>query len=218
MSALPPLAGRTAVVSGGASGIGRATADRFRQEGMQVLIADRPDVDVRSRESIDKLYRTVKETLGVPDVVVASAGVGVHESLVEGDPDKWAEAIETNLIGALRLARAFAGEMTGDLVFVSSVASSRPYEHGGAYAASKAGLAMAAETLRLELSGRVRVTVVSPGAVQTAFFQAELGGPRGFEGPFLDPADVADAVVYAVSRPPGVEVNEIVLRPKGQKY
>jgi NADP-dependent 3-hydroxy acid dehydrogenase YdfG len=212
------LSGRTAVVSGGGSGIGRATVERFEAEEMRTVAADLPEYDVRSRASIDALYQKTKETLGVPDVVVAAAGVGIHETLIDGDPDKWAEAFEVNLLGALRLARAFAFEMTGDLIFIGSVASSRPYESGGPYAASKAGLAMAAETLRLELKGRVRTTILSPGAVRTALFDRELTGPRDFHGEVIEPQDVADAIVYAISRPPNVAVHELTIRPRGQSY
>jgi NADP-dependent 3-hydroxy acid dehydrogenase YdfG len=181
-------------------------------------------VDVRRKEDIHELYCGAIGAVGVPNLIVASAGVGVHERLEEGDPEKWAEVVQTNLLGTLRLVRAFLPEMPGgDIVFISSVAAQRPYEYGGAYAASKAALSMAAETLRIELKGRVRTTVVSPGMVDTGFFENELGGSERGGGTdsdeaALSPEDIADAIVYAITRPNHLAVHELTLRPRAQRF
>ncbi|RYG47459.1 SDR family NAD(P)-dependent oxidoreductase [bacterium] len=237
MATEPTLLRRSIVISGGASGIGLAVARAALRNGAKVVVGDRQPVEFRDpnlgseivdfcrSEDVRRFYEVVERRVGVPDVVVAAAGVGVHERLDEGDPEKWSQVLESNVTGALRLVRTFVPGMaergSGDVVFISSVASTRPYEYGGAYAASKAALAMAAETLRIEMAGRIRVTVVSPGMVRTGFFANHLGGPRPdeFRGEeTLEPEDVADAVLYALNRPPRVAINELVIRPQGQRF
>jgi NAD(P)-dependent dehydrogenase (short-subunit alcohol dehydrogenase family) len=230
-----PLQGRIAVVSGASSGIGLATARALAAAGAGVAIADIQSppadlhenilfqrADVTEPEDIRQLFDRVHSELGTPDIVVSNAGRGIHERLAEGDPEKWARAVEVNTLGALRLIRAFVPGMLdrgGDVVFISSVVARKPYEFGGAYAASKAALEMVADTLRLETQPAVRVTVIAPGIVDTDFFESMVGGgqtPESIGWGALDSADIADAVRFAVMRPAGVSINYISLRPSRQ--
>jgi NADP-dependent 3-hydroxy acid dehydrogenase YdfG len=167
----------------------------------------------------------VQHTLGTPDILVCCAGRGIHEKLTEGDPEKWRQIVDVNLMGALRLVRAFVPGMlaqgSGDVVFVSSVAAGQAYPYGGVYAATKTALEVVAETLRLEVLPTVRVTVVAPGVTDTAFFEHTVSGfhtaaDLGYGS--LAAADVADAVLYALQQPPGVSINHLTIRPVRQPF
>ncbi|MFW5968194.1 MAG: SDR family oxidoreductase, partial [Persicimonas sp.] len=230
---------RCALVTGAASGIGRAVVERLLVAGTRVCAVDvRPipleherlvcaEVDVTDAAQVDACYERVVEAFGGLDILVSSAGIGVHERLDEGDPEHWRRVIETNLMGAMRMIRAFApllseGEGIADAIIVSSVADTKPYTYGGAYTASKAGLSAVAETLRLELQPRVRVTNVRPGMVDTAFFEHSIdrAAPTPAEVGWrpVPPAEVAEAVEFVLARPAGVAVHELVIRPVEQTF
>lgn len=225
------LAARRALVTGAASGIGRATVNALRAAGAEVAGTDRAGAspsclaaDLSRGEDVDALYRAVQERLGAPDILVSCAGLGVHERLAEGDPAKWARVLEVNVLGALRLIRAFVPDMLaegGDVVIVSSVAARTAYPWGGPYAASKAALEMLAETLRLEVLPAVRVTTIAPGVVDTPFFAHMLSGNQTVEEigvGAVHPEQVAELIVYAVSRPSNMVLNHLTVRPRGQSF
>lgn len=235
-----PLDDRVGVVTGAAGGIGRAVAADLADAGASVVGVDhRSDpedlppgvdylsVDVTRPDDLGRLYAHLCETYGRLDVIVSCAGIGNHERLHEGDPHKWQRVIDTNLMGPMRLIRALVPlaletDALVDVVVVSSVADDKPYAWGGAYAASKAGLSTVAETLRLELQPRARVTTVRPGMVDTGFFGATLGAdsPRPDELGWtpLAPGEVAEIIRFALTRPRHVSLNKIVVRPTDQSF
>lgn len=180
--------------------------------------------DLCRQSEVDALYDAVSERLGAPDILVSCAGVGVHERLTEGDPAKWAQVLEVNVLGALRLIRAFVPAMLergGDVVIVSSVAAHTAYPWGGPYAASKAALETVAETLRLEVLPKVRVTTIAPGVVDTPFFAHMLSGNQSVEEigfGAVQPEQIAELIAYAVSRPSNVVLNHLTVRPRGQAF
>ncbi|MDX5422760.1 MAG: SDR family NAD(P)-dependent oxidoreductase [Hymenobacteraceae bacterium] len=231
------LNGRKAVVSGGGSGIGLAIAARLAAQNVVTAVADvhlPPDLpahthpftcDITDGASVDALFAGVHQQVGTPDILVCSAGLGIHEKLTEGDPEKWRQVIDTNLMGVLRMVRAFVPGMLeagqGDVVIVSSVAAGQAYTYGGVYAATKTALEVVAETLRQEVLPKVRVTVVSPGVTDTAFFDNMISGHQTVEGigyGAISPDAVADAVLYALDKPHAVSVNHIRLRPTAQPF
>ncbi|WP_025607508.1 SDR family oxidoreductase [Pontibacter actiniarum] len=231
------LKGKKAVVSGGGSGIGRAIVEKLSAAQVATAAADvhfptdfpsstHPfTCDVTSGAAVDSLFADVQQQLGTPDILVCSAGQGVHEKLTEGDPEKWQHIINTNLMGTLRMIRAFVPAMqaagTGDVVLVSSVSAGQAYPYGGVYAATKSALQVVAETLRQELLPAVRVTVVAPGVTDTAFFGNTLSGSQTVESigyGALTAGQVADAVLYALDKPPEVSINQITLRPTAQGF
>ncbi|WP_187264095.1 SDR family oxidoreductase [Pontibacter beigongshangensis] len=231
------LIGKRALVSGGGSGIGLAIAGKLSEAGVQTVIADILPVndlppqtlsflcDVASGPQVDTLFAELIGQVGQPDILVCCAGRGIHEKLAEGDPEKWQQIINTNLTGALRLVRAFVPGMIaagqGHVVFLSSVAARHAYPYGGIYAASKAALEVVAETLRQEVLPAIRVTVVAPGVTDTSFFENTVSGSHtaadiGYGA--LSPANVADAVLFALRQPAGVSVNQITIRPDSQPF
>src|SRR5690606_10823913 len=157
---------KIAVITGGSSGIGKAILSTLAKQGYTVINADinSPEnnigathcfCDVTDARDIAKLYELVSSKYGIPDVLVSNAGQGIHEKIAEGDPEKWAKVIDVNLMGSLRLVRAFLPDMLrvrgGTVIFISSTAAQRAYPYGGIYASSKAALNMIAKTLQLEV-------------------------------------------------------------------
>lgn len=229
---------RTALITGGASGIGLAIAKKMAYEGVRTTIADinPPAVtigseinyincDIASGKAVDDLYATMYDSVGLPDILVCNAGRGIHEKLTEGDPEKWEKTFSINVLGALRCIRSFVPAMlakkSGDVVFISSVSANQPYQYGGVYAAAKTALEVIAETLRLETIPWVRVTVVAPGATQTNFFSNLIAGyqsPGDMDFKPLVPEEIAESVWFAINRPKEVSINRITVRPTPQVF
>jgi len=156
----------------------------------------------------------------------AGGALGV-DPVAEADDERWRTMFETNVLGTVRMTRALlpALEASGDghVVNVGSTAGFETYRGGAGYTAAKHGLRALTDTLRLELLGRpVRVTEVAPGLVETEFSVVRFAGDREraaavYRGMTpLTAEDVADAVVWAATRPPHVNVDRIVLRPRDQ--
>jgi NAD(P)-dependent dehydrogenase (short-subunit alcohol dehydrogenase family) len=241
---------RRALVTGGAGGIGRAVVEKLLAADCRVVVIDRSPTpfehrnllsitaDITDAAQVDRSFSQVNERFGRLDVLVSNAGVGIHERLDEGDPDKWRRVVETNLIGAMRVVRAFVPLLDSpnptpepgseqerrpkDVVVISSVADRKPYAYGAAYCASKAGLSAMAEALRLELMPEIRVACMRPGMVQTSFFDNSIAGsspgPEDAGYTALPPEQVAEAVWFILDRPRGVAVNELTIRPSDQPF
>jgi NADP-dependent 3-hydroxy acid dehydrogenase YdfG len=228
------IKGRKAVITGGSSGIGLSVAKAFLRHGAQTLIVDLKEpailpeglefiqADITKAGQVNSLYSYVLELMGVPDILVCNAGRGIHEKISEGDPDKWAQIIDLNIMGTLRTLRAFLPYMeegNSDIVLISSVSSKRPYAYGGVYSATKAAIDIIAETVNMETGPNVRVTVVSPGITDTQFFDNMISGSYSAEDiglGVLNPDDISDAVLFAVSRGINTSITNIVVKPSRQ--
>lgn len=228
----------TALLTGGAGGIGFAVARALSENGTHTVVADikEPEflptsmvyhkTDVTSAESVAGLYNFLNDEGKIPDLIVCNAGRGIVERLAEGDPEKWLDIFQLNVIGHLRIIRSFLPQMleketSCDIVFISSVAARKPYEWGGIYASSKAALQAIAETLRLEVQPKIRVSSILPGIVDTGFFNHMIGGSQSAQDNgwgALQASDIADAVMYIISRPAGVAINELTIRPAAQPF
>lgn len=234
-----PLAGRTAAVTGASRGIGLAVARALAADGARVALVARgaealaaaaaacegpagPAVDcpgdVADPAGADAVARRLREACGgAPDILVNNAGLFTMRPAHETDPAAFEAALATNLAGPFRLVRAFLAEWRargdGHLVTIGSVADRTAFPGNAAYAAAKFGLRGLHEVLRLECAGSgVRTTLVSPGPVDTAAWDP-FAGVSGLppRAAMLRPEDVADAVRFAVGRPPHVNVDELRL-------
>ncbi len=229
---------RIALVTGGSSGIGKAIVEKLLLNECIVVNADITEeiansdsryyykkTDVTIGEQVQQLYDYVRDEVGSPDLLICNAGKGIHEKISEGDPEKWFNVINLNVMGTLRILRSFLPllqeQSKSHVIIISSVSSKNTYEYGGIYAASKAALDMIAETLRIELINKTKVTVISPGIVDTNFFNYLESGELNVESigfGSLKPEDVADAVLYAINAVSGTSINQIILRPNKQIF
>jgi NADP-dependent 3-hydroxy acid dehydrogenase YdfG len=238
------LAGKLALVTGASSGIGRATARALAEAGAKLgLAARRHDRQKELADELAERFETPEAlTLDVRDakrvhhelgdrhfdVVVANAGLGRGLGpLQSGDEADWDEMIDTNVKGLLHTVRATLPAMiergSGDVVLLGSVAGRQVYPGGNVYCATKHAVRALYEALRLDAAGKgIRFTTVDPGLVETEFSVVRFRGDttraaKTYAGiDVLTPADVADAILYAVTRPPHVNVGEIVLWPTDQ--
>jgi NADP-dependent 3-hydroxy acid dehydrogenase YdfG len=184
----------------------------------------------RQEQAIGAVQRTVDE-LGRLDIVINNAGVMLLGPIVDAPTEEWDRMVDLNLKGLMYVAHAAlphllraAGEeprQVADLVNVSSVAGRRVGQGGGVYQTTKWGVGTFSEALRQEVTERrVRVSLVEPGATATELVRHVRQEVRDAlppaSTPPLEAQDIADAILYIVTRPPRVSVNEILVRPTGQ--
>lgn len=220
------------LITGASSGIGAATARQASRDGYRVVLAarsqDRLDelaaelggehralavrCDVSEWSEQQAMVSRAMETFGRLDVVFANAGFGAARGFTESTPEHWKAMVLTNVYGAALTIRATMDalkESRGHLLLTGSVAGRRALP-GSLYSATKFAVCAMGESARQELNGTgVRVTLINPGMVDTPFFDDRPN--QALEGD-----DVAAAVMYAVSRPAHVDVNEILVRPTVQ--
>ena len=219
-------------ITGASSGIGAATARLAAEEGWSLVLSARTEenlealaaelgedhvvphpCDVTDWEQQQSAVEAACEQFGRLDAVFANAGFGAERSFLGDTPEHWREMVLTNVYGAALTIRASVPalkESKGHLLLTGSVAGRRPIV-GSLYSATKHAVHAMAEALRQELDGTgVRVTVIAPGITDTAFF-ASLPLDEALES-----EDIARAVMFALSQPPRVDVNEILVRPTAQ--
>ncbi len=233
------MALRTALVTGASRGIGRAVAERLAASGVLVAALARtrdalaalarahPDgrvvplvADLRDAAATARALDAARAACGgAPDLLVNNAGVFAVAPAHETDADAFAAVLDANLAAPFRLVRALLPEMrargAGHIVTIGSVADRTTFPGNAAYAASKYGLRALHEVLRAECRGTgVRCTLVSPGPVDTPLWDAlDPDHTEGFtpRAAMLAADDVADAVLYAATRRPEVNVDELRL-------
>jgi NADP-dependent 3-hydroxy acid dehydrogenase YdfG len=220
------------LITGASTGIGAATARLAAQEGYRVVLSARSEdklaqlaeelggddralavaADVGVWEDNERLAKAALDRFGRIDVVFANAGFGAQRSFLGDSPEHWRGMVLTNVLGVAYTIRATleaVRERAGHVVLTSSAAGRRALP-GSLYSATKHAVTAMGESLRQELNGSgARVTLIEPGMVDTPFFDNPGEGR-------LEAADVAEIVMWAVGRPPRVDVNEILVRPTAQ--
>ena len=216
----------TVVVTGGASGLGAAIARAIAQNGGTPVVLDRVEppydvehviVDLADRAAAEDAVRDAAERHGGLDAVVAAAGTDSCGKLDDVPRDDWERVVLVNLLGTAAVVRAalpYLEASEGRVVTVASTLGLRALSDATAYCASKFGVVGFTRALTAETAGRVGVTLLLPGGMQTNFFD---GRPDEYKpGPDAQlnrPEDVADAVLFALTRPAGCEVRELLVAP-----
>jgi NADP-dependent 3-hydroxy acid dehydrogenase YdfG len=228
-----PLGGALALVTGASRGIGLAVADELRAAGAHVVrlarsltdgSGDRETTlrcDVTQVADVDRAVGRILGDLGLPDIVVNNAGVFFVKALADTTVAEFTQSIATNLTGPFLVARALVPAMVqrgrGHLVTIGSSSDRVAYPGNSAYAASKHGVRGLHEVIAVELAGTgVRTTLVSPGAVNTEMWDPiDPDTKAGFRrrADMMLAEDVAEAVLFAVTRAERVTVSEIRLAP-----
>jgi 3-hydroxy acid dehydrogenase / malonic semialdehyde reductase len=242
---MPALDGRTAIVTGASSGIGLSTARALAAEGARVALGARrverleevarelggdhvyAPLDVTDADSSRAFVERAAGELGRVDVLVNNAGLALGRTeIAEGSDEDDSVMWETNVSGLVRITRLvlpYMEDRRGHVVNLGSWAGREAYAAGGMYVGSKTAVRALTYVLRKELVGRIRVTTVDPGMVgDTEFSDVRFAGDsekkdavyRGVD--YLTPDDVADCILWAVTRPPHMNIDEIVVKPLQQ--
>jgi NADP-dependent 3-hydroxy acid dehydrogenase YdfG len=218
------------VITGASTGIGAATAHRAVEFGHRVVLAARSEdklqalaaelggeekalavrCDVTSWDDQQALVKTTLDRFGRMDAYFANAGFGAARGFLEESVEHWKSMIDTNVLGAALSIRASLGhfkkENRGHLILTSSVAGRRALP-GSLYSATKHAVTAMGEALRQEIAEtNIKMTLIEPGMVDTPFFEDSVSG-------VLEADDIARAVLFALTQPPHVDVNEILIRP-----
>jgi NAD(P)-dependent dehydrogenase (short-subunit alcohol dehydrogenase family) len=214
------------LVTGGASGLGAAVADAVAQAGGSPIVLDRKpphdglqwsEVDLADTRAAEAAVRELAGQRGGLDAVVTAAGVDACGRIEDVGAQDWERVIAVNLLGTAAVVRAalpYLQERQGRVVTVGSTLGLRVLSDATAYCASKFGVVGFTRALAIETAGRIGVTLLIPGGMQTGFFD---GREERYKPPpdakLAPPQEVAAAVVFALQRPPGVELRELVVCP-----
>jgi ribitol 2-dehydrogenase len=234
-----PLQGKVAAITGAASGIGLACAQALHSAGATVILIDRDaaslqksvtemgenafalQIDLMKPEQVDGLLEGILKLAGRLDIFHANAGAYVGGPAAEGDPDVWDRVLNLNINAAFRCVRAVLPHLieqkSGDILFTSSIAGIVPVIWEPIYTASKFAVQAFVHTTRRQVAQHgVRVGAVLPGPVVTALLddwpKAKLEEALD-SGSLMQPADVADAVLFMVTRPKNVTIRDLVILP-----
>jgi NAD(P)-dependent dehydrogenase (short-subunit alcohol dehydrogenase family) len=217
--------GRTVLVTGGASGLGRAVAEAVREAGWRPVVLDRQPAEGFDHELVDladsgraeAAVRGVADRSGGLFAVVTAAGIDACGPLERVPREDWDRVVAVNLLGTAAVVRAALPsllETGGRVVTVASTLGLRALPDASAYCASKFGVVGFTRALALEMAGRVGVTLLVPGGMRTAFFDGRDAQYKpGPDAQLNSPADVAAAVVFALRQPPGCELRELIITP-----
>ena len=244
------LKNKIILITGATSGIGEACAKSFAAQGAKLLLCARRidllenlaknlrdefyiDVhpfmlDVRNREQVKQQLSSLPDKWKSVDILLNNAGLAAGlESMPEANLDDWDAMIDTNVKGLLFVTRALLPQMvekkSGHIINIGSISGHQVYPRGGVYCATKFAVKAISQGLRMDLLGtNIRVTTISPGAVETNFSNVRFKGDaakaaavyEGWEPLAAD--DIADSVLFAATRKPHITIDEIIVMPTAQ--
>jgi 3-hydroxy acid dehydrogenase/malonic semialdehyde reductase len=230
------LEGKTAIVTGASSGIGAATARALSKEGARVAGGARRvdqleteialELDVTERASCERFVDDAIRELGGLDILVNNAGLGLGREPFDAstEEDEWA-VLETNVQGLLRMTRLCLPHIRdgGHIVNLGSIAGRQAYENAAVYVTSKFAVRGFTYALREDLLGRpIHLTTVDPGLVESNFSRVRFRGDEEKASAVyanvepVRPEDVADCIVFVLTRPPHVNIDELVIKALAQ--
>jgi NAD(P)-dependent dehydrogenase (short-subunit alcohol dehydrogenase family) len=216
----------TVLVTGGASGLGAAVAAEVAANGGTPVVLDvrraasdhdTVVADLRDGRATERAVDEAARRHGGLRAVVTCAGIDACGRIEDVDPDAWEDVVRVNLLGTAAVVRAALPHLLdsgGRVVTVASTLGLRALSDATAYCASKFGVVGFTRALAVETQGRVGVTMLVPGGMDTAFFDGRAPEYRpGADARLNRPGDVAGAVIFALRQPPGCEVRELVVTP-----
>jgi len=213
------------LVTGGASGLGAAVVEAVLRSGGTPVVLDRDissvsgvkafEVDVADRVAVEHAVREAADTLGGLDAVVTAAGIDRCGKLADVEATEWEKVIGVNLMGTVSVVRAalpYLKETHGRVVTVASTLGKRAVADATAYCASKFGVVGFSHALAAETGGEIGVTTMIPGGMKTRFFddRTEQYKPQD-DSRLNDPANTAQAILFALNQPTGCEVREMLI-------
>jgi ribitol 2-dehydrogenase len=234
------LSGKVAAITGAASGIGLACAKSLLQEGVRVALVDRDKdalekicselgseafplvVDVTNSSQVSTMVPRVLERFGKLDIFHANAGSYIGGEVVNGDPDAWDRMLNLNINAAFRSVQAVLPHMveqkSGDIIMTSSIAGLVPVVWEPIYTASKHAVQAFVHTVRRQVAKHgIRVGAVAPGPVVTALIsdwpQEKLDEAIAAGG-LMEASEVAEAVLFMLSRPRNITIRDLVILPQ----
>jgi 3-hydroxy acid dehydrogenase / malonic semialdehyde reductase len=234
---VPSLEGKSAVVTGASSGIGAATALALAREGARVVGGARRvdriqppltplELDVTDPESCERFVKAAIEQLGGIDILVNAAGLALGRDLFDRSTEEDERTVlETNVNGLIRMTRLCLPHIRdgGHIVNIGSIAGRQAYEKASVYVASKFAVRGFTYGLREDLLGRpIHITTVDAGLVESEFSRVRFRGDKEAAGKVYEgvepmtPADLADCILFAVTRPAHVNVDELVVKALAQ--
>lgn len=228
------LSGAVAIVTGSSKGIGRAVALALAKQGVTVVLAARNSAllsavekeivaaggiaaaiptDVTSEHSVEHLISETRKRFGRIDILINNAGVGIFTNVADMPLESFDQMMNVNLKGVFLCSRAVLPSMKsqqhGEIINVASLAGKNSFAGGSVYSATKWGLIGFSRSLMLEVREfNVRVITIAPGSVNTGFADKERNDDM-----IIQPEDVAETVIFALSMPGRVNVSEIDIRP-----
>jgi NADP-dependent 3-hydroxy acid dehydrogenase YdfG len=241
---------KTVFITGSSSGIGEACAEIFAKNGFRIILNARriernldlgekllrdfgtetyqANFDVRNRTEAEEVIKNLPDEWKDIDILINNAGLALGLSPIhEGDPDQWDTMIDTNIKGVLNVTRIISQTMVkrgeGHIINLSSIAGLMVYPNGNIYCATKYAVEALSKAMRIDLVPfGIRVTSISPGAVETEFSMVRFAGDMervrktyaSFEP--LTAVDIADVIYFAASRPSNVNINELTIMPLAQ--
>ena len=242
------IAGKVVLITGASSGLGEATARHLAAQGAHLVLgARRQDrlealvaeiraaggqaafavTDVTRRGYVEALVQTALTHFGRLDVMINNAGLMAVAPLTELKVDEWESMLDINVKGLLYgIAAAlpvFEQQGSGHFINIASVAGLKVFGNATVYSASKFAVRAIAEGLRSEVGGKIRSTIISPGAVDSELKHGSshaqsASAVRDFYEMAIPADAVARAIAYAIMQPADVDINEIVLRPTAQEF
>ncbi|MTI33522.1 SDR family oxidoreductase [Xanthovirga aplysinae] len=233
---------KTIIITGASSGIGKATAESLISTGANLVLASRkiekiqkfaekyPDsvllhkTDVTKKDDVDALVEAAKQRFGSVDVLINNAGLGSFRELQMADTNEWDTMIDTNIKGVLYCFNAVLPHMItqekGHIINIASVAAHDVFPNAVVYCATKHAVLAISKGIRLEFQDKIKVTTISPGAVNTGFLENTLSTEedkeerREYFKEGLTPDVIAQNIRFAIEQPDEVAISEIIVRPQ----
>jgi NADP-dependent 3-hydroxy acid dehydrogenase YdfG len=213
------------LVTGGASGLGAAVVDAVLKAGGTPVVLDRDisnvsavkafEVDVSDRQAVEAAVKEAAESIGGLEAVVTAAGIDRCGKLADVEATEWEKVIGVNLMGTVSVVRAalpYLKSSHGRVVTIASTLGKRAVADATAYCASKFGVVGFSHALAAETGGEIGVTTIIPGGMKTRFFddRTEQYKPQD-DSRLNDPANTAQAILFALNQPTGCEVREMLI-------